>query len=170
MEDSKAVRALIKTKLNLKPKDVSVRGSHAGYSVAVRVNIKSLLGLKKLAEIKDICRDFTKYDVCEVSGEILQGGNTYVNADVDYNFSRSIKDKLSAKFDVLSADLDMTEAVVTMFDDIEISFSDNLDRYIFVMKDSNDYISDYHLNNVGDNLFNLMSMTKRFDLLDNLED
>lgn len=76
-----AVNAAIKN-LGLKRKDVSVRVYLAGFEDAVRITAKHEdVDLKALDAAMD---EFRKVDRCERSGEILSGGNVFINV-VDVN-------------------------------------------------------------------------------------
>lgn len=60
----------------------SIRVQDCGYSVSVRINIKDLAILP--ADVKRIALHYQEYER-DVSGEILQGGNTYVFVTYDWH-------------------------------------------------------------------------------------
>ena len=70
---------------------LSVRSGYAGFSAFVNVTIKfpvkcSLKELREKDEIKKIKSIIKKYeniDRCEVTGETLMGGNTYITLSYD---------------------------------------------------------------------------------------
>lgn len=57
-------------------KDISIRKKYGGYSVAYYVKIKTPY-IDKDA-ISKIVRKFESFEMCQASGEILMGGNTYI--------------------------------------------------------------------------------------------
>ena len=59
----------------------SIRVENCGYSVSVRIKIKDLAILPD--DVKRIALHYQEYER-DVSGEILQGGNTYVFVDYDW--------------------------------------------------------------------------------------
>jgi hypothetical protein len=75
----------------------SIRVQDCGYSVSVRINIKDLSVLP--AEVKRIALHYQEYER-DVSGEILQGGNTYIFVDYDWktlnNASAPYQEKAAA--------------------------------------------------------------------------
>lgn len=66
---------------------VSVRVTDAGYSTAVNVKIKDISVDKAVVEKIAMRHRDVSYD--ERSGEILEGGNTYVWVDYDYDVMRA---------------------------------------------------------------------------------
>ena len=77
MTTAQKIRAELKG-LGITNKQVSVRTSNG----SVRVVILDL-NINKQA-LTDKIRKYESYEVCERSGEILQGGNTFVFVDYDY--------------------------------------------------------------------------------------
>ena len=71
-EEAKIIRAELKQKLGLTVKDVSVKSDL--YSVWVRIKNKDV----NINEVKNIAKKYESFDRCERTGEILQGGNSYV--------------------------------------------------------------------------------------------
>lgn len=72
---TKMIKKALVEKGGYSPKAISVRHSWAGYSEAYKITIDDYIDNKLVASIlapfKDIARD-------EVTGEILEGGNTYI--------------------------------------------------------------------------------------------
>ena len=64
---------------------VSVTYQIAGYSAIIRVTIKELEINK--AEIENIVKGFNEIDRDERTGEILEGGNTFVSVNYDYRLT-----------------------------------------------------------------------------------
>jgi len=68
----------------------SIRVQDCGYSVSVRIKIKDLAILP--ADVKRIALHYQEYER-DVSGEILQGGNTYVFVDYDFETLQAAQEK-----------------------------------------------------------------------------
>ncbi len=78
-EIAKKVRLFIK-EMGFKRGDFSVTSDYN----SVRIQPKEQVKLKELVKIEEYSEQFEKIDRCEVSGEILSGGNTYVSV-CDHN-------------------------------------------------------------------------------------
>ena len=74
----------------LKPKrkrDISVKSGSCGYSSYIDVRLKNKeLDLEKAEKI---AYSFRKVDRCEVTGEILEGGNTYIDVAYQHGWRTS---------------------------------------------------------------------------------
>ena len=68
----------------------SIRVQDCGYSVSVRIKIKDLAILPD--DVKCIALHYQEYER-DVSGEILQGGNTYVFVDYDFETLQAAQEK-----------------------------------------------------------------------------
>lgn len=75
------VRNELKTKFGITSRDVSVREENCGYSRSLRVRIKNPKA--RLLEIKEIATKHERVRYCQYSGEILSGGNFYIDVSVD---------------------------------------------------------------------------------------
>ena len=64
---------------------VGVTYQIAGYSAIIRVTIKES-GIDK-SEIENIVKRFNEIDRDERTGEILEGGNTFISVNYDYKLS-----------------------------------------------------------------------------------
>jgi hypothetical protein len=72
---------------------VSVTCSYGGYSERIDVTIKDLS--IPIKEIKEIANKYKSISDCEVTHEILEGGNTYIFVKYDYDtLSNAIKKKI----------------------------------------------------------------------------
>jgi len=71
-EQAKLIRAELKKELGLTSKDVSVKSDL--YAVWVRIKNEDI----KIDDVKNIAKKYESIDKCERTGEILQGGNSYV--------------------------------------------------------------------------------------------
>ena len=76
-----AIRAELK-KLGYNARQVSVKTGYCGYSDFARIRIKDCAVNKKAVE--NACKKFSSIRYDEFTGEILEGANTYI--DVDYDF------------------------------------------------------------------------------------
>lgn len=87
MTDSERVKAL-RNELKehgYNSRRVGVVCKYAGFSLVIRVTIKEREIDKK--EIETIARKYNDVDYDERTGEVLQGGNTFVSVDYDYKLS-----------------------------------------------------------------------------------
>jgi len=74
-------------------KKISVRVRIAGYSVAVDISLKDIA--ISTADIEAAVAKFEKIDYCQHSGEILSGGNTFINVNYDFDVRQeAIKNKM----------------------------------------------------------------------------
>lgn len=89
-ERSIAIRNDLK-KLGYTSRQISVRSGDCGYSDYSRITIKDVSISRKL--IEEICEkyEYIRYD--EYSGEILQGCNTFITVDYNYNAVKEAKNK-----------------------------------------------------------------------------
>jgi hypothetical protein len=69
----------------------SIRVQDCGYSVSVRINIRDLAILP--ADVKRIALHYQEYDRDERTGEILEGGNTYVFVQYDFETLQAAQEK-----------------------------------------------------------------------------
>ena len=91
-EESKAIRGLLKKEYGLTSKDVGVTTKYGGYSSSVRIVIKTKKAFEKYLEIENLTSKFSKIDRDQVTGEILLGGNTYIDVEVDSKLASKIDD------------------------------------------------------------------------------
>lgn len=133
----------IRKELGLKPKDISIRIDYGGYSEAIRVEIKNLLISKidienKLAKYRDVGR-------CEVTGEILQGGNTYVtvnyNSDSMKAAAKKIKSDVEKIYNIISELPPHSIKVIGTFDGNDILMYHDHDNLYIRLRDA--YQSSY---------------------------
>ena len=130
---SAAVRAEIK-KLGYSSKQVSVRSGYCGYSDYTHITVKDVKA--NIKEIEKACKKFQSIDYDMASGEILEGGNTYIHVQYDYSaMNDAIKNELP-KVNSIIADLETIQKHIK---------KDNLDFVIF--KQGNTYCMTCHENN-----------------------
>lgn len=84
------VRAAIKKELGLGPKDVSVRCENFAGGSSVNLRIRSERGFDAQARIREIAEGAERVSRCELTGEILSGGNRYVSVDLDADALRPL--------------------------------------------------------------------------------
>lgn len=77
-------------------RDFSIRARACGYSDSIDITIKNL-EIKDF-EIEKIAKVYQYYDTDERTGEILQGGNTYVFVKYDYDTWEAYEGKFTQKF------------------------------------------------------------------------
>lgn len=72
-------------------KKVSVKELSGGYSQAFQITIKS--SDIDIEEVENLSHHFKNYEIDERTGEILQGGNTFVFVEYDYNTIKEVNQK-----------------------------------------------------------------------------
>lgn len=72
-------------------KKVSVKELSGGYSQAFQITIKS--SDIDIEEVENLSQHFKNYETDERTGEILQGGNTFVFVEYDYNTIKEVNQK-----------------------------------------------------------------------------
>ena len=102
-EKCAAMRAELK-KLGYNSKQVSVRGGYCGYSVSADITIKDLKADRKA--IEKVCKKFQSIDYDCASGEILEGGNTYIFVKYDYDTLKNAIEEEVNKLDSLMAEIE----------------------------------------------------------------
>lgn len=72
-------------------KNISVKGSNCGYSENFNITIKDInIDIEK---VRDLVKTFESYERDERTGEILEGGNTYIFVNYDYNTLKLANEK-----------------------------------------------------------------------------
>lgn len=96
-KEAQEVREALKA-LGYGRKEVSVRSRRVTYSSAIEVTVKALgVNIKKVREVAERAQSVRR---CEVSGEVLMGGNIYVSVSYAYD--------LGPAFEELAKDLDFS--------------------------------------------------------------
>lgn len=96
-DEAAEIRGILKNKLGLTSRDVSVKASHGGMSSAVNVNIRTLKALLRKQEIEEIGNARQSYETDEYTGEILSGGNTFIFTQIDWDFKKEMTDLIQAE-------------------------------------------------------------------------
>lgn len=79
MTTAAKIRAALKSELGLNSRKVSVRDEGGSTSTSVLVRVKT--STVSLSDVTAVAGRFQKIDRCEMSGEILGGGNTFVSVE-----------------------------------------------------------------------------------------
>lgn len=90
----KSIRTLLKEN-GYSNRLISVRVQPAGYSTSIRVTIKDLS--IPIDKILTLVTPFKSIAYCEVTQEVLEGGNTYLNVDYDYDILMDKQEELLPK-------------------------------------------------------------------------
>lgn len=102
-ERSKAIKEELK-KLGITSKQVSVRSGNCGYSDSSYITIKDVS--VRIGAVKKACEKFESIDYDKYSGEILEGGNTYIIVQYDYEALRNAENKKMAEVEELLKGID----------------------------------------------------------------
>ena len=105
-ERSKAIKEELK-KLGITSKQVSVRSGNCGYSDSSYITIKDVS--VRIGAVKKACEKFESIDYDKYSGEILEGGNTYIIVQYDYEALRNAENKKMAEVEELLKGIDKGE-------------------------------------------------------------
>jgi len=87
---STEIKKMLKDK-GIDTKNISVKCSPCGYSESIRVTLKDENINKK--EVEKIVNNLESYERDEKTGEILEGGNTYVFVEYDYKIIEEVNKK-----------------------------------------------------------------------------
>ncbi len=87
------LKSEIVSKTNLKAREISVTGSNCGYSSAINIEVKN--ERFPLSVVEKIANQYESIDRCEITHEILEGGNLYV--DVSYKWDLEISEEFEAE-------------------------------------------------------------------------
>ena len=74
--------------------NISIKHSYCGYSESYDVTIKDENISRK--EVDNLLKKFEYYERDERTGEILEGGNTYILVDYDYDLCKEVNDKYNS--------------------------------------------------------------------------
>ena len=74
--------------------NISIKHSYCGYSESYDVTIKDENISRK--EVDNLLKKFEYYETDERTGEILEGGNTYILVDYDYDLYKEVNDKYNS--------------------------------------------------------------------------
>ena len=78
--------------IGITSKQVSVKSGYSGYDSVLRITIKDLT--VSYQTVENIAKHFEEYERDERSGEILEGGNTFIFTDYDYDAIRAAADEM----------------------------------------------------------------------------
>ena len=105
-ERSLAIRAGLK-KLGYNSRQVSVRSGDCGFSDYSHITIKDMSVRK--ADIEKVCNAFQSIRYDEYTGEILEGCNTYIRVEYDYDALNEAKNEEMPKVEELVRGIDKGE-------------------------------------------------------------
>lgn len=97
---AKAIRSQLKTELGANARQISVRVSSYSLGCTIRVLVKS--ARFGLADVDRIARAHENLRRCEYSGEILMGGNAYVDVEYAREATATLTAYLEARLDALA--------------------------------------------------------------------
>jgi len=115
-ERTQAIRAELK-KAGYGTKQVSVRSRYCGYSDATDITVKDINC--NIEEIRKICEKFEKIDYDKYSGEILEGGNTYISVQWDWKVIHNATEDKVAEAEKL---VNETKNGTTIFQNEKLKF------------------------------------------------
>lgn len=98
-----AIRAELK-KLGYNSRQVSVRSGFCGYSDYTNITIKDVRADRKA--IEKACKKFQSIDYDSATGEILEGANTYIHVQYDYESMKNAVNDLLPKMDSIINELE----------------------------------------------------------------
>ena len=88
--NSKEIKKYLKEN-GIDTKNISVKGSTCGYSESYEITIKDInINIEK---VRELLKTFESYETDERTGEILEGGNTYIFVNYDYNTLKLANEK-----------------------------------------------------------------------------
>ena len=88
--NSKEIKKYLKEN-GIDTENISVKGSTCGYSESYEITIKDInINIEK---VRELLKTFESYETDERTGEILEGGNTYIFVNYDYNTLKLANEK-----------------------------------------------------------------------------
>lgn len=88
--NSKEIKKYLKEN-GIDTKNISVKGSNCGYSESYNITIKDIT--VDIEKVRELVKTFESYERDERTGEILEGGNTYIFINYDYNTLKLANEK-----------------------------------------------------------------------------
>ncbi|MFJ1367006.1 hypothetical protein ACILDU_11275 [Capnocytophaga canimorsus] len=79
----KAIRTELK-RLGYSNRQISVQQKYAGYEEVIYIIFKFIPSKQLFKQVKELANKFRSVDYCQCSGEVLSGGNTFINVSVDW--------------------------------------------------------------------------------------
>ena len=88
--NSKEIKKYLKEN-GINTKNISIKGSNCGYSESYNITIKDInIDIEK---VRKLVQKLESYERDERTGEILEGGNTYIFVNYDYNTLKLANEK-----------------------------------------------------------------------------
>ena len=143
MITSKEIKNYLKEN-GIDTKKVSVKELPSSYSQAFQITIKS--SDIDIEEVEKLSQHFKNYETDERTGEILQGGNTFVFVEYDYNTIKEVNQKYN---DVV---IDIMQEKLTQHCKYDIDAWNNGDGAVKISKNIMIYKSNgcYEIRNLED--------------------
>lgn len=108
MTTTKDIRDAIFKATGLKAPAVTVKVSPCGYSQAFRITLRRIEAIPYLFTLKGLKDSFRHVRYCEVSGEVLEGANTYVDCSITEDLQQLLNEKYHDKcLEIWKAVLDL---------------------------------------------------------------
>lgn len=126
-ERSTAIRNELK-KLGYNSRQVSVKSGYCGYSDYSHITIKDLS--VDFQKVENACMKFEDVDY-DISGEILQGGNTYIRVEYDY---KTLDDAIREKLPEINEIMNTEKNHIFKIGNNRYSFSSEDDRWWFLVR------------------------------------
>jgi len=98
-QDAAKIRTELKSRYGWTSRQISVKSDTFSMGSSIDVTIKAT-GIK-LADVKAIAEQFDRVRRCEVTGDILGGGNRYVNVQFDWEFLGTLAKRFELMLDEL---------------------------------------------------------------------
>ena len=92
-EIAKQIRKSYKD-IGLTSKDVSVKSSSYSMGRSISVKAKSPEAIKRLEELKDIADSYKVIRRDYYTGDILNGGNTYIHCEIDFRVQNKLEEMI----------------------------------------------------------------------------
>lgn len=134
--NSKEIKKYLKEN-GINTQNISVKGSNCGYSESFNITIKDInIDIEK---VRNLVKTFESYERDERTGEILEGGNTYIFVNYDYNTLKLANEKYN------SIVLNIIDEKLKEYCKQDIESWNNGDGFvrisqnILIIKDSNTY-------------------------------
>lgn len=101
--NSKEIKKYLKEN-GIDTKNINVKGSNCGYSESYNITIKDIK--VDIEKVRELVKKFESYEIDERTGEILEGGNTYIFVNYDYNTLKLANEKYNnIVLDVINKEL-----------------------------------------------------------------
>jgi len=156
-EEASAIRQVLKSKFGLSSRDVSVTSKYGGYSSSVTVSIKTAKGLPYFNKIEDIGKGQERYEVDQVSQEILAGGNTFVFVQIDRKLEKTLTDSIKKEIEKQSKGNFAEGDRLTLFKTFTVDYYDDRTFIVGAGKGTRETITSQYIDGIPQTLIRLIS-------------